>query len=108
MGVAIVVYPTLLVQVCVFSGLWYGILTRPSHFMLQIGHMKIQKRHLTYGLVGFNVLVVFVFARTMIFATMGASFCFILAHAALHSIPEKKRDDDAEKQSPDDDVRGHV
>mmetsp|Transcript_6556 Transcript_6556/g.10538 ORF Transcript_6556/g.10538 Transcript_6556/m.10538 type:complete len:170 (+) Transcript_6556:90-599(+) len=104
--VAIIVYPQLLVLVCVFSGLWYGVLTRPAHFMVQIGAMQIQKRHLTYGLVVFNVLVVFVFARTHIFATMGASFLFILAHAACHSIPEKKRDD--EDDSSADNIKGHV
>merc|ERR1712217_88490 len=39
--IAIVVYPQLLVLVCVFSGLWYGLLTRPPHMNMQVGSMLI-------------------------------------------------------------------
>merc|ERR1712032_1265018 len=85
--VAIVVYPQLLVLVCVFSGLWYCLLTRPSYMKLQVGAAQITKRHLSYALGTVNGLVVLVFARTTIFATIGASFLFVLLHATLHSVP---------------------
>mmetsp|Transcript_6088 Transcript_6088/g.12358 ORF Transcript_6088/g.12358 Transcript_6088/m.12358 type:complete len:171 (-) Transcript_6088:73-585(-) len=90
--IAIVVYPQLLVLVCVFSGLWYGLLTRPPHMKMQVGSMLITKLHLTYGLGVLNGLVVLIFARTMIFATIGASFLFVLLHAAFRGVPLKAKD----------------
>jgi len=90
--VAIVVYPQLLVLVCVFSGLWYALLTRPPHIQMKIGTQMLTKRHMMGGLGIFNALVVFVFARTTVFATIGASFLFVLLHAGFHSIPSKAKD----------------
>ncbi|CAE8585765.1 unnamed protein product [Polarella glacialis] len=84
---SIVIYPQLLVMVCVFSGLWYGLWTRPNHIRLQVGAAFITKRHLMYALGTVNALVVFFFARTTIFATIGASFLFVLGHAGLHVVP---------------------
>eukprot|EP00930_Biecheleria_cincta_P088143 TRINITY_DN77386_c0_g1_i1.p1 TRINITY_DN77386_c0_g1~~TRINITY_DN77386_c0_g1_i1.p1 ORF type:complete len:173 (-),score=34.74 TRINITY_DN77386_c0_g1_i1:22-540(-) len=85
--ISIVIYPQLLVMVCVFSGLWYGLLTRPGHLRVQVGAQVITKKHLTYGLSALNAVVVLVFARMMIFATIGASLLFVLVHAGLHSVP---------------------
>mmetsp|Transcript_51 Transcript_51/g.148 ORF Transcript_51/g.148 Transcript_51/m.148 type:complete len:172 (-) Transcript_51:228-743(-) len=90
--VAIVVFPQLLVLVCVFSGLWYALLTRPPHMKIQVGQVMISKKHLTYGLAAVNGLIVLIFARTMIFATIGASFLFVLSHAALRNVPSKAKD----------------
>mmetsp|Transcript_75975 Transcript_75975/g.180714 ORF Transcript_75975/g.180714 Transcript_75975/m.180714 type:complete len:167 (-) Transcript_75975:210-710(-) len=90
--VAIVVLPQLLVLVCIFGGMWYALSTRPAHFTIEVGTTKIMKRQMQYGLAGFNALVVLIFARTMIFATIGASFLFILGHAVLHNVPTKAKD----------------
>lgn len=90
--IAIVVYPQLLVLVCVFSGLWYGLVTRPAHIKVQLGALLVTKRHLTYGLAGFNALVVLIFARTMIFATIGVSCLFVLIHAGMRNVPMKAKD----------------
>eukprot|EP00439_Symbiodinium_sp_Y106_P060425 s583_g8.t3 len=84
---SIVVYPQLLVLVCVFSGLWYGLLTRPNHMRLQIANALLTKRHLIYALGSLNALVVLVFYRMMIFAIIGASLMFVLLHAGLHAVP---------------------
>merc|ERR1711957_554557 len=89
--IAIVIYPQLLVLVCVFSGLWYGLATRPAHLKIPVGANSLTKRHLTYGLSVLNALVVFMFARKTIFETIGASFLFVLVHASLHSIPSKAK-----------------
>lgn len=99
--VAIVVYPQLLVLVCVFSGLWYGVLTRPSNFKVQVGATLLTKRHLMYALGGLNGLSVLIFVRTHLFATIGASFLFVILHAAFHSVPAKaKSNQDDEEREP--------
>ncbi|CAJ1358327.1 unnamed protein product, partial [Effrenium voratum] len=84
---AIVVYPQLLVLVCVFSGLWYGLLTRPNHLRVQVASALVTKRHMIYALGALNGLVVLVFYRMMIFAIIGASLLFVLIHAGLHAVP---------------------
>mmetsp|Transcript_71049 Transcript_71049/g.201358 ORF Transcript_71049/g.201358 Transcript_71049/m.201358 type:complete len:175 (-) Transcript_71049:74-598(-) len=96
--VAIVVYPQLLVLVCVFSGLWYGLLTRPAHMKLQVGSVLATKRHMMIGLATVNGLVVLIFARTMIFATIGASFLFVLLHAGFHGVPAKAKGKNAAQE----------
>jgi len=96
--VAVVVFPQLLVLVCVFSGLWYGLLTRPPHMKLQVGAAIVSRLHLTYALAAVNGLIVLVFARTMIFATIGASFLCVLSHAALHSVPSKAHSGSTEQE----------
>eukprot|EP00931_Biecheleriopsis_adriatica_P089634 TRINITY_DN63725_c0_g1_i1.p2 TRINITY_DN63725_c0_g1~~TRINITY_DN63725_c0_g1_i1.p2 ORF type:complete len:171 (-),score=39.20 TRINITY_DN63725_c0_g1_i1:73-585(-) len=101
--IAIVVYPQLLVLVCVFSGLWYILLTRPNHLRVQVGAVLVTKRHLMYALGTFNGLIVLLFYRMMIFATIGASLLFVLLHAGLHAVPVNAKgklaqDDEAREQ----------
>eukprot|EP00440_Ansanella_granifera_P016641 gb/GFBE01018077.1/.p1 GENE.gb/GFBE01018077.1/~~gb/GFBE01018077.1/.p1 ORF type:complete len:175 (+),score=44.71 gb/GFBE01018077.1/:1-525(+) len=98
--IAIVVYPQLLVLVCVFSGLWYVLLTRPNHIRVQLGAALITKRHMMYGLGGLNAMVVLVFYRMMIFATIGASLMFVLVHAGLHAVPVNAKGKLAEEEEP--------
>ncbi|CAE7897596.1 unnamed protein product [Symbiodinium sp. KB8] len=95
---SIVVYPQLLVLVCVFSGLWYGLLTRPNHMRLQIANALLTKRHLIYALGSLNALVVLVFYRMMIFAIIGASLMFVLLHAGLHAVPANAKGKVAEEE----------
>mmetsp|Transcript_33358 Transcript_33358/g.72883 ORF Transcript_33358/g.72883 Transcript_33358/m.72883 type:complete len:164 (-) Transcript_33358:259-750(-) len=89
--IAVVVYPQLLVLVCVFSGLWYGLATRPSYLKIQVGAALLTKKHLVQGLAAVNALVVLIFARTVILATVGASFLFVLIHAGMHSVPSNAK-----------------
>mmetsp|Transcript_128145 Transcript_128145/g.358747 ORF Transcript_128145/g.358747 Transcript_128145/m.358747 type:complete len:169 (-) Transcript_128145:85-591(-) len=90
--IAVVVYPQLLVLVCVFSGLWYALATRPANMKVQVGAAFLSKKQLQMGLAGFNVAVVLIFARTMIFATIGASLLFVLLHAGFRSVPSNAKD----------------
>lgn len=99
---AIVVQPQLLVLVCVFSGLWYGLLTRPNHWRLQVAQALVTKRHLIYGLGGLTALVVLIFYRIMISAIIGASLSFVLLHAGLHTVPANakgKVEEDPQEQA---------
>eukprot|EP00747_Dinoflagellata_sp_TGD_P186291 gnl/TRDRNA2_/TRDRNA2_43251_c0_seq1.p2 gnl/TRDRNA2_/TRDRNA2_43251_c0~~gnl/TRDRNA2_/TRDRNA2_43251_c0_seq1.p2 ORF type:complete len:170 (-),score=37.23 gnl/TRDRNA2_/TRDRNA2_43251_c0_seq1:134-643(-) len=89
--IAIVVYPQLLVLVCVFSGLWYALLTRPANYKVQIGAALVTKRHMGFGLGGLNALVVLIFVRTHLFATVGAACLFVFSHATFHSVPSKAK-----------------
>merc|ERR1719436_477697 len=43
--VSIVIYPQLLVLVCVFSGLWYALYTRPANTKFEVGAMILTMRH---------------------------------------------------------------
>uniref|UniRef100_A0A7S3U4T7 PRA1 family protein n=1 Tax=Strombidinopsis acuminata TaxID=141414 RepID=A0A7S3U4T7_9SPIT len=97
--IAVVIYPQLLVLVCCFSGLWYALLTRPPHIKVQVAAILVTKSHMKYALAGVNGLVVLIFARTMIFATIGASLLFVLAHAALHEVPSKAKGKMEEKEA---------
>eukprot|EP00933_Yihiella_yeosuensis_P069672 TRINITY_DN7644_c2_g1_i1.p1 TRINITY_DN7644_c2_g1~~TRINITY_DN7644_c2_g1_i1.p1 ORF type:complete len:168 (-),score=13.42 TRINITY_DN7644_c2_g1_i1:56-559(-) len=97
--IEIVIYPQLLVLVCVFSGLWYGLYTRPSHIRMQVGAILLTKLHMMYCLAAFNALVVLIFARTVIFASIGASFLFVLAHAGLHVIPANAKGKNGEDET---------
>jgi len=97
--IAIVIYPQLLVLVCVFSGLWYGLLTRPSNFKIQMGAALIAKKQAGMILAGFNAIIVLVFARTTIFATIGAAFLFVLGHACFHSVPAKHKSANASEEA---------
>mmetsp|Transcript_9522 Transcript_9522/g.25818 ORF Transcript_9522/g.25818 Transcript_9522/m.25818 type:complete len:170 (-) Transcript_9522:14-523(-) len=89
--IAVVVYPQLLVLVCVFSGLWYALMTRPANIKVQVGAAFVTKKHMQMGLGVVNALIVLIFARTMIFATIGASLMFVLAHAGFRSVPSKAK-----------------
>jgi len=89
--IAVVVYPQLLVLVCVFSGLWYALMTRPSNIKVQVGAAFVTKKHMQMGLGVVNALIVLIFARTMIFATIGASFMFVLVHAGFRGVPSKAK-----------------
>eukprot|EP00929_Paragymnodinium_shiwhaense_P002202 TRINITY_DN102416_c0_g1_i1.p1 TRINITY_DN102416_c0_g1~~TRINITY_DN102416_c0_g1_i1.p1 ORF type:complete len:202 (-),score=36.58 TRINITY_DN102416_c0_g1_i1:90-608(-) len=98
--VAIVVYPQLLVLVCVFSGLWYGLNMQPDNLKIKVGASTITKRHLTYSLAGLNLLGVVVFARTMILATVGAAFLFVVGHASMHTIPSSYKAQEPPEATP--------
>mmetsp|Transcript_44553 Transcript_44553/g.102873 ORF Transcript_44553/g.102873 Transcript_44553/m.102873 type:complete len:167 (-) Transcript_44553:60-560(-) len=90
--VAIVVYPQLLVLVCIFGGMWYALSTRPAHFTIEVAGTKIMKRHMQLALAGLNALVVLIFESKIIFATIGASCLCILGHAIFHNLPTKAKD----------------
>merc|ERR1712217_603616 len=90
--IVIVVCPQLLVLVCVFSGLWYGLLTRPSNMTVQLGAIAVTKQHMKACLGLFNIFFVLIIAHTLIFATIGASFLLVLSHATLRSVPMNAKD----------------
>eukprot|EP00419_Tripos_fusus_P027849 CAMPEP_0172726452 /NCGR_PEP_ID=MMETSP1074-20121228/90732_1 /TAXON_ID=2916 /ORGANISM="Ceratium fusus, Strain PA161109" /LENGTH=168 /DNA_ID=CAMNT_0013553471 /DNA_START=62 /DNA_END=568 /DNA_ORIENTATION=+ len=90
--VAVVIYPKLLMLVCFFSGLWYALLTRPPHMILEVGPVRATRWHLACALAVFTVLVVLILARTMILVTIGAAFAVIVIHAGFRSVPSKAKD----------------
>eukprot|EP00927_Polykrikos_kofoidii_P016130 TRINITY_DN1724_c0_g1_i1.p1 TRINITY_DN1724_c0_g1~~TRINITY_DN1724_c0_g1_i1.p1 ORF type:complete len:182 (+),score=22.51 TRINITY_DN1724_c0_g1_i1:43-546(+) len=88
---SVIIYPNLLVLLCVFSVLWYALLTQPAHLRIQVGAVLVTRKHISYCLSGLNTLAVLTIARTTILATVGASFLFVVTHAAMHSVPAKAK-----------------
>mmetsp|Transcript_81470 Transcript_81470/g.170389 ORF Transcript_81470/g.170389 Transcript_81470/m.170389 type:complete len:171 (+) Transcript_81470:189-701(+) len=98
--IAVVVYPQLLVLVCIFSAAWYALLTRPGHMKIQVGAALISKQHLQMLLAALNSLVVLYLAGSTIFATIGASLLVVLLHAGFRNVPSKAKDKLAQGEEP--------
>ncbi|CEL98360.1 unnamed protein product [Vitrella brassicaformis CCMP3155] len=72
----------LLILAVILGGAWFWLLSQPSS--IKIGDHSIAKVHAQVALAAVSLLLVFLFAGTVVFAIIGMSAVLVLGHAIFH------------------------
>jgi hypothetical protein len=97
--ITLIVYPTFFLLIMALCAIWYGLLSRPHHFSIDLTTVGmqgriVQKTHMEYALAVFTVIFLFWTAGMNLVIFFGACILMVASHAAMRHVPKTSLGDE--------------